>query len=59
VEQSRRFLFLTGGAFTAEAQEFLDDATHRRLDKPLETAVLERAVQAIIDDNELRSQAGG
>ena len=57
-EQSRRFLFMTGGAFTAEAQAFLDDPTHRRLDKPLATAVLERAVQAIVEDNELRSRTG-
>ena len=49
--QSERFLFMTGGAFTAEAQLFLDDPSHRRVDKPLQAAVLERAVRKVIDES--------
>jgi PAS domain S-box-containing protein len=40
----RRFIFMTGGAFTPRATEFLAQVPNRRLEKPFETAVLKAAV---------------
>ena len=40
----RRFIFMTGGAFTPRATEFLAQVSNRRLEKPFETAVLKAAV---------------
>jgi PAS domain S-box-containing protein len=40
----RRFIFMTGGAFTPRATEFLAQVANRRLEKPFETAVLKAAV---------------
>jgi PAS domain S-box-containing protein len=40
----RRFIFMTGGAFTPRATEFLAQVSNRRLEKPFETAVLRAAV---------------
>jgi PAS domain S-box-containing protein len=46
-EQARRMIFLTGGAFTARAREFLDSVENTRVEKPfdprrLKTLVAER-----------------
>jgi PAS domain S-box-containing protein len=40
----RRFIFMTGGAFTTRATEFLAQVSNRRLEKPFETATLKAAV---------------
>ncbi|HEY2728588.1 MAG TPA: PAS domain S-box protein [Polyangia bacterium] len=40
----RRFVFMTGGAFTPRATEFLAQVENRRLEKPFETAVLKAIV---------------
>jgi len=40
----RRFVFMTGGAFTPRATEFLAQVENRRLEKPFETAVLKATV---------------
>ena len=40
----RRFVFMTGGAFTPRATEFLAKVENRRLEKPFETAVLKATV---------------
>jgi PAS domain S-box-containing protein len=40
----RRFIFMTGGAFTPRAAEFLAQVSNRRLEKPFETAVLRATV---------------
>ena len=40
----RRFIFMTGGAFTPRATEFLAQVSNRRLEKPFETSVLRAAV---------------
>jgi PAS domain S-box-containing protein len=40
----RRFVFMTGGAFTPRASEFLAQIKNRRLEKPFETAALKAAV---------------
>jgi PAS domain S-box-containing protein len=41
-----RFIFMTGGAFTERAMEFLERIKNRRLEKPFETQVLKAAVAA-------------
>jgi PAS domain S-box-containing protein len=41
-----RFIFMTGGAFTERATEFLERIKNRRLEKPFETQVLKAAVAA-------------
>jgi PAS domain S-box-containing protein len=41
----RRFIFMTGGAFTPRATDFLAQVPNRRLEKPFETAAL-RAIVA-------------
>jgi DNA-binding NtrC family response regulator len=44
----RRFVFMTGGAFTPRATEFLAQVKNRRLEKPFETSVLKATVA--VDD---------
>jgi signal transduction histidine kinase len=39
-EQAKRIIFLTGGAFTPRAREFLDHVPNPRLEKPVEAADL-------------------
>lgn len=41
-----RITFLTGGAFTAEAQEFLDRLPNERLEKPIALATLRQFVRS-------------
>ncbi len=43
-EQARRIIFLTGGAFTPRAREFLDHVPNRCLEKPVEAAALLAAI---------------
>ncbi len=43
-EQSRRIVFLTGGAFTAKARSFLERVKNLRIDKPFEVAALRTMV---------------
>jgi len=43
-ELARRFVFITGGAFTDQAREFLGRVTNRRIDKPLDTRTLHEAI---------------
>lgn len=45
-EQAARVIFLTGGAFTLRAQEFLDEVPNLRIEKPFEPAQL----RALIND---------
>jgi PAS domain S-box-containing protein len=42
----RKFVFMTGGAFTPRAAEFLAQVKNRRLEKPFETAALKAIVAA-------------
>ena len=42
----RRFVFITGGAFTEQARTFLGTVTNRRIDKPLDVRVLHDAILA-------------
>jgi CheY-like chemotaxis protein len=43
-EQATRVIFLTGGAFTPRADEFLDEVQNLRIDKPFDIDVLSAAV---------------
>ena len=39
-EQAKRVVFVTGGAFTARAREFLDQVPNQSLEKPVDGAKL-------------------
>ncbi|HET6922852.1 MAG TPA: response regulator [Anaeromyxobacteraceae bacterium] len=43
-EQAERMVFMTGGAYTAEAQGFLEAVPNRRLQKPFRPEALERII---------------
>jgi CheY-like chemotaxis protein len=40
-----RMVFLTGGAFTSEAREFLDRVTNQRVEKPFDPPALRALVR--------------
>ena len=46
--QAERFVFLTGGAFTQAAREFVLTCTNRRIDKPFELRDVRRIVNDMI-----------
>ena len=46
--QAEDVVFLTGGAFTAAAREFLDQVHNRRLEKPFDLRELRRLVNELI-----------
>jgi CheY-like chemotaxis protein/two-component sensor histidine kinase len=43
-----RIVFLTGGAFTGETQQFLDSVSNLRLEKPFDARALEVVVDALL-----------
>jgi len=43
-EQARRFVFLTGGAFTPKSRTFLERVKNLRIDKPFDVAGLRAMV---------------
>jgi PAS domain S-box-containing protein len=45
-DQARRMIFLTGGAFTQSAHEFLDSVDAPRVDKPFEV----KAMRSLVDE---------
>jgi hypothetical protein len=45
-EQASRMVFLTGGAFTSEARQFLDGIPNQRIEKPFDT----QHVRSIVND---------
>ena len=44
-EQAARMIFVTGGAFTRAAQEFLERVPNKRLDKPFDPEIIRALVQ--------------
>jgi CheY-like chemotaxis protein len=46
-EMASRFVFMTGGAFTATARAFLDRVANHRIDKPFEVALVREIVREI------------
>jgi signal transduction histidine kinase/CheY-like chemotaxis protein len=53
--QASRFVFLTGGVFTPEAQAFLDRSGCPRMEKPFEAAALRAEVERIASAGEERA----
>jgi signal transduction histidine kinase/CheY-like chemotaxis protein len=49
-EQSKRVIFLTGGAFTVKTREFLDRVPNTRLEKPFDLQSLRAAVNRLLLD---------
>jgi CheY-like chemotaxis protein len=45
---SRRVVFMTGGAFTPAAREFLDHVPNGRIEKPFEVHILKSLIKGII-----------
>ncbi len=48
-EQSDRFLFMTGGAFTSEGQRLVAETANQRIDKPVRAAALNRAIRELLE----------
>jgi hypothetical protein len=48
-EQAERMVFMTGGAFTAAAAEFLERVPNPRLDKPLDLQRLDALIHMIVE----------
>jgi len=49
-DQAARMVFITGGAFTIAAREFLDRVTNERFDKPFDASHLRMLAKAMVDD---------
>jgi PAS domain S-box-containing protein len=47
---AKRLVFMTGGAFTARAAEFLASTDNRRIEKPFSLGLLERLVREMLPD---------
>jgi CheY-like chemotaxis protein len=47
-EYAERVIFMTGGAFTEQASDFIDDPSRRRIEKPFALETLERALQQVV-----------
>jgi CheY-like chemotaxis protein len=45
---ARRIVFMTGGAFTARAAEFLASTENRRIEKPFNLGLIERIVREMV-----------
>jgi CheY-like chemotaxis protein len=48
-DQARRMIFMTGGAFTERARQFLAENATRCLDKPLDRVQLTTAICRLVD----------
>ena len=47
-QQASRVVFMTGGAFTPNARDFLESVSNRRIDKPFDVATIRRVVRDMI-----------
>lgn len=47
---AERMVFVTGGAFTEAAEDFLDHVAVRRMDKPFDPGALQAVVRALVGD---------
>ncbi|HEX7480394.1 MAG TPA: hypothetical protein VF331_21515 [Polyangiales bacterium] len=47
-ELTERVIFVTGGAFTAKAQAFLDGVPNARLEKPIDSHNLQALIRAVL-----------
>jgi CheY-like chemotaxis protein len=48
VDQARRFVFVTGGAFTPRARSFLDSNANHRIEKPFDVQGLRAIVNGLL-----------
>jgi CheY-like chemotaxis protein len=48
MEQARRFVFVTGGAFTPRARTFLVSSSNHRIEKPFDVQGLKAIVNSLI-----------
>jgi CheY-like chemotaxis protein len=48
-EQAGRMIFMTGGALTAQASDFLRSVPNSKIEKPFQVSVLREAVQRFIE----------
>jgi signal transduction histidine kinase len=56
--QADRMVFMTGGAFTTRAREFLERVPNARVDKPFDVAALRSLVRARVSENVFFSGPG-
>jgi PAS domain S-box-containing protein len=56
--QVERFVFLTGGAFTAPARHFLEKVPNERLEKPFDTAALRELVHRLVSGSRAVNASG-
>ncbi len=49
-ELAERMVFITGGAFTEAAEDFLDRIAIRRMDKPFDPRALQAVVRELVGD---------
>lgn len=49
-DQAKRMVFITGGAFTTAAREFLDRVPNERLDKPFDASTLRLLAKTMVSD---------
>jgi CheY-like chemotaxis protein len=47
-ERARRFVFVTGGTYTARARQYLERVSNPRLDKPFDVAGLVAAIERVV-----------
>jgi CheY-like chemotaxis protein len=47
---AERMVFVTGGAFTEAAEDFLDRVAVRRMDKPFDPHALQAVVRTLVGD---------
>ena len=47
--QAERVIFISGGAFTAEMQEFMERSNNRYIEKPFGCAELRAKVKAVVN----------
>jgi hypothetical protein len=46
-----RLVFMTGGAFTAEAEAFLEEVSNARVEKPFDFASVDRLLRIAVAGN--------
>jgi CheY-like chemotaxis protein len=54
-----RLVFMTGGAFTAEAESFLDEVSNPRVEKPFDFASVDRLLRVAVTANRRRDPTQG
>jgi PAS domain S-box-containing protein len=53
---AKKMVFMTGGAFTARAAEFLTAIGNRRIEKPFSLALIERLIESILHEKAPRAE---